>query len=225
MIQIEDISDIKKHIADLQAIIFDLDDTLYPLDDYVQSGFRQISRLFLGHSQEVYDQLWNTYKEQYAVDAGGADKETAGEDFVDAAFVDVDLTVAGAIHAMLQAQGLDSDEMEEKCLRIYEQHRPSIQPYDGVVELLQELREKDIRLGLIIDGPAEMQREKLRALGIIPFFDEIIITDDIAGHGDVMKFRKPNRICFEIMRLRLNVPDEKIGYVSQALKRNDEMIC
>ena len=223
MIQIEDISDIKKHIADLQAIIFDLDDTLYPLNDYVQSGFRQISRLFLGHSQEVYDQLWNAYEEPDAVDAEGVDKETAGEDFADAAFVDVDLTVAGAIHAMLQAQGLDSDEMEEKCLRIYEQHRPSIQPYDGVVELLQELREKGIRLGLIIDGPAEMQREKLRALGIIPLFDEIIITDDIAGHGDVMKFRTSNPICFEIMRLRLNVPDEKIGYVSQALKRNDEM--
>ena len=67
---------------------------------------------------------------------------------------------------------------------------------------------------LLLDGQAEMQREKLRALGIVPLFDEIIITDDIAGHGDVMKFRKPNPICFEIMRLGLDVPCEKMGYVS-----------
>ena len=70
-----------------------------------------------------------------------------------------------------------------------------------------------IYCGLLIDGHAEMQREKLRGLGIIPFFDEILITDDIAGHGDVMKFRKPNPICFEIMQLRLDVPFEKIGYL------------
>lgn len=213
MIQIENISEIKKYISDLRAVIFNLDDTLYPLNEYVQSGFRQISRLFLGHSQEVYDQLWNAYERQDAVDAGSVDTESAAVKPADTAPADANPAVTGAIHSMLQAQGLDSDEMAEKCLRIYEQHCPNIQPYDGVVELLQELREKGIRLGLLIDGPAEMQREKLRALGIIPLFDEIIITDDIAGHGDVTKFRKPNPICFEIMRLRLDVEAEQMGYV------------
>ncbi len=203
MQKIESISEITKYMDDLQAIIFDLDNVLYPLDDYVQSGFHQISRLFLGHSLEVYDQLWNAYVERDVVHAVAADTEP----------VDTESAVVGAIRAMLQAQGLYSEEMQEKCLRIYEQHRPSIKPYDGVVEMMQELREKGIRLGLLIDGPAEMQREKLRALGIIPLFDEIIITDDIAGHGDVMKFRKPNPICFEIMQLRLDVPFEKMGYV------------
>lgn len=208
MIKIKSISEITKYVDDLQAIIFDLDNVLYPLDDYVQSGFRQISRLFLGHSQDVYDQLWNAYEEQKTVNTDKPDADAADD------HADLGSAVVGAIHAMLQIQDLYSEELEEKCLRIYEQHRPSIQPYDGVVELLQELREKDIRLGLLIDGPAEMQREKLRALGIIPFFDEIIITDDIAGHGDVRKFRKPNPICFEIMQLRLDVPFEKMGYVS-----------
>lgn len=208
MIKIKSISEITIYADDLQAIIFDLDNVLYPLDDYVQSGFHQISRLFLGHSQDVYDQLWNAYEEQKTVDADKPDADAADDR------VDLDSAVVGAIHAMLQIQDLYSEELEEKCLRIYEQHRPSIQPYGGVVELLQELREKDIRLGLLIDGPAEMQREKLRALGIIPLFDEIIITDDIAGHGDVMKFRKPNPICFEIMQLRLDVSFEKMGYVS-----------
>ena len=194
MVCIDNFNDVKKYVNDLQAVIFGLDDILYPLDDYVQSGFCQMSRLFLGRSQEVYGELWNQYEQQRA----------SG----------VDDAAAGAIHAMLQMQGMDSDEMAEKCLRIYEQHTPRIQPYSGVPDLLVELREKGIRLGLLTDGPAEMQREKLRALGIIPLFDEIIITDDIAGHGDVMKFRTPNQICFEIMRLRLDVPFEEMGYVT-----------
>lgn len=193
MIMIDSLSEIKKHMEDLQALIFDLDNTLYPLNDYVQSGFHQVSRLFFGRVQEVYDEMWNAYMEQDAANPDDA--------------------VRHAICTMLQAQDLYSDEMVAKCLRIYEQHSPKIQPYDGVVELLKELREKGMRLGLLTDGPGEMQREKMRALGIIPLFDEIIVTDDMAGHGDVMKFRKPNPICFEIMRLRLDVPFEKMGYV------------
>lgn len=191
MIKLESISEITTYMDDLKAIIFDLDDTLYPLETYVQSGFRQISRLFLGQGQDVYDQLWNAYKEHAAIDAATA--------------------VVEAIDTMLRAQGLYSAEMREKCLRIYEQHWPNIRPYDGVMELLERLRDSEIRRGMIIDGPPEMQREKLRALGVIPFFDEIIFTDEIAGHGDVTKFRKPNSICFEIMQLRLGVPFDKIG--------------
>ena len=193
---IESIFELQYYEDEMKAVIFDLDDVLYPLDAYVQSGFHQISRLFLGHSQEVYDELWDTYGQQRAAEVNGTDD-----------------AVSGAIHAMLQAQDMDSDEMAEKCLRIYEQHTPRIQPYDGIIELLEELREKGMRLGLLTDGSPEMQREKMRALSLIPLFDEIIITDDIAGHGDVMKFRTPNQICFEIMRLRLDVPFEKMGYV------------
>lgn len=195
---IENAFDVKKYEKDLQAVIFDLDNILYPLNTYVKSGFRQISRLFLGRSQEVYDQLWNAYEKQCIVDRNGRDD-----------------AVTVAICTMLQAQDLYSEEMQQKCLRIYDQHTPSIQSFDGVVELLRELREKGMRLGLLTDGPSEVQREKLRALGVIPLFDEIIVTDDIAGNGDVMKFRKPNPICFEIMRLRLDVPYEKMGYVGE----------
>ena len=195
---IENALDVKKYEKDLQAVIFDLDNILYPLNTYVKSGFRQISRLFLGRSQEVYDQLWDAYEKQCIVDRNGRDD-----------------AVTVAICTMLQAQDLYSEEMQQKCLRIYDQHTPSIQSFDGVVELLRELREKGMRLGLLTDGPSEVQREKLRALGVIPLFDEIIVTDDIAGNGDVMKFRKPNPICFEIMRLRLDVPYEKMGYVGE----------
>ena len=188
---IENVLDVRKHKEGLQAIIFDLDDTLYSEKDYVASGYRQISRLFLGHEQEVFDQLWTAFTEK-----------------------------KNAIDIMLQAQGMYSDEMKEKCLRIYRYQKPNISLYDGVVELLTELRSEGIKLGLLTDGRVEGQWAKIDALGLRDLFDEIIVTDEQAGHGDVLKFRKPNRICFEIMQRRLDVPFEKMAYVGDNQKKD-----
>lgn len=181
----------------IQALIFDLDNILYPLDSYVQSGFREISRLFPGEEADVYELLWQVFDDQ-TVWAPLISKQH----------------VTKAIHIMLRENMIYTDEMMEKCLRVFEQHEPQIQPYDKTEEWLMKFRERGLRLGMIIDGPPAVQRAKLRALGIAPLFDEIIITDEIAGNGNVLRFRTPARICFEIMSLRLDVPLDEMRYVS-----------
>lgn len=188
---IDHILDVRKQIHGLQAVVFDLDDTLYSEKDYVASGYRQISRLFLGRQQQVYDQLWTAFTEKRP-----------------------------AIDVMLQAQGMDSDEMKEKCLRIYRYQKPEISLYDGVIELLTELRGAGIKVGLLTDGRVEGQWMKIEALGLQKVFDEIIVTDEQAGHGDVMRFRKPNTICFEIMQRRLGVPFDKMAYVGDNAQKD-----
>ena len=188
---IDHVLDVKKHIQGLQAVVFDLDDTLYSEKSYVSSGYRQISRLFPGQEQQVYGQLWAAFAER-----------------------------KNAVDMMLQAQGLYSDEMKEKCLRVYRYQKPEIRLYDGVPELLAGLRAQGIKLGLLTDGRVEGQWAKIEALGLKDLFDELIVTDEQAGHGDVMKFRKPNHICFEIMQRRLGVPFEKMAYVGDNLKKD-----
>lgn len=188
---IENILDVRKYVDGLQAIVFDLDDTLYSEKEYVASGYHQISRLFLGHEQEVFDQLWIAFTEK-----------------------------KNAIDVMLQAQDMYSDEMKEKCLRIYRYQQPDIRLYDGVTDLLTELRREGLKLGLLTDGRVEGQWAKIDALGLRDLFDEIIVTDEQAGHGDVMKFRKPNSICFKIMERRLDVPVEKMAYVGDNLRKD-----
>ena len=188
---IENILDVRKYADGLQAIVFDMDDTLYSEKAYVASGYHQISRLFQRHEQEVFDQLWTAFTEK-----------------------------KHAIDEMLQAQDMYSDKMKEKCLRIYRYQKPDIRLYDGVSDLLKELREAGIKLGLLTDGRAEGQWAKIEALGLRDLFDEIIVTDEQAGHGDVMKFRKPNSICFEIMQRRLDVPFEKMAYVGDNPKKD-----
>lgn len=190
-VSIGNILDVGTQKDGLQAIVFDLDDTLYSEKDYVSSGYHQISRLFLGHEQEIFDQLWTAFVEK-----------------------------KNAIDVMLQAQNMYSDEMKEKCLRIYRYQQPDIRLYDGVTELLEELRREGFKLGLLTDGRVEGQWAKIDALGLRDLFDEIMVTDEQAGHGDVMKFRKPNSICFEIMQRRLGVPYEKMAYVGDNLKKD-----
>ena len=45
-----------------------------------------------------------------------------------------------------------------------------------------------------------------RSRGLDKMADEILITDELAGHGNVMEFRKPNDLPFLIMRKRLEIP-------------------
>ncbi len=184
LIKISNIQDVAAHTDGLQAVVFDLDDTLYSEKEYVRSGYHQISRLFLGAEQEVYDQLWNAF-----------------------------LQKQNAIDEMLHQQGIYSEELKEKCLRIYHYQQPQIHLYEGAEQLLRDLRERGYKLGLLTDGRVEGQYAKIRALQLAPLFDEIIVTDEMAGHGDVAAFRKPNAICFEIMQRRLGLPYEQMAYV------------
>ncbi len=191
MVHIRKLGDIQTHLQGVQAVVFDLDDTLYSEKDYVRSGYRQISRLFLGREQEVYEQLWDAF-----------------------------LRGKNAIDEMLEAQNMYSEEMKEKCLRIYRYQKPDIAVYHEVKTLLSSLREQGLKLGLLTDGRVEGQRAKIQALKIGGLFDEMIITDEIAGNGDVMQFRKPNRICFEIMQRRLGIPFEQMAYVGDNVAKD-----
>lgn len=191
LIWIENVLDVSEHVDGLHAIVFDLDDTLYSEKDYVRSGYHQISRLFLGHEQEVYDQLWHAF-----------------------------LQKQNAIDEMLWQQGVYSDEMKEKCLRIYRYQQPDIKLYEGIEQMLRDFRQKGYKLGLLTDGRVEGQYAKIRALGLEPLFDEIIVTDELAGNGDVAAFRKPNAICFEIMQRRLGVLFEQIAYVGDNINKD-----
>lgn len=102
-------------------------------------------------------------------------------------------------------------EMDRKaeCLDVYRNQIPEINLYDGVVALIQTLKEKDIKVGIITDGRPEGQRKKLEALGLEKLVDDIIITDALGG----VQFRKPNDISFRIMQNRWRIPFEQIIYV------------
>lgn len=112
-----------------------------------------------------------------------------------------------AIDAYLEEIG----EMDKKaeCLNIYRNQMPEITLYDGVKEMIQELKNKGLKVGIITDGRPEGQRNKIKALGLESLVDDIIITDELGG----IQFRKPCDIAFRIMQNRWRLPYEQIVYV------------
>jgi putative hydrolase of the HAD superfamily len=64
-------------------------------------------------------------------------------------------------------------------------------PFTGAVELLSNLRDLGIKLGLVTNGRSAMQRSKVAALGVEPLLDVIIVSSEVG-------LRKPQSAIFEL---------------------------
>lgn len=109
-------------------------------------------------------------------------------------------------------------QMEQKaqCLKIYREHKPTIALNDGVADILANLRDKGIKVGIITDGRPIGQRNKIEALGLEMMVDDIIITDELGGE----QFRKPCDIAFRILQRRWRIPFEQIIYVGDNVNKD-----
>lgn len=163
----------------VKAVVFDLDDTLYSEKEYVRSGYRAVAEV-VPELKNAENELWEAFLN--------------GEQSID---------------FILNKYSLFSEELKQSCLSVYREHSPDIKLYDGAVELLEELRSRGIKTGIITDGRPIGQRAKIDALSLKTYVNEIIVTDELGGAC----FRKPNDIAFRIMQTRFGVPFDSILYV------------
>ena len=105
---------------------------------------------------------------------------------------------------------------KEECLEAYREQIPEITLYDGVVDLILELKSRGIKVGIITDGRVSGQKRKLQALGLDKLIDDIIITDELGG----TRFRKPCDIAFRIMQCRWGLPFEQMVYVGDNAEKD-----
>lgn len=112
----------------------------------------------------------------------------------------------------------ESGQMDKKneCLRVYRMHMPNLSLFDGVADLIDELKTNGIKVGIISDGRPNGQQNKLTALGLDNIVDDIIITDALGGE----QFRKPCDIAFRIMQRRWGIPFEQMMYVGDNLNKD-----
>lgn len=170
----------------IQVVVFDVDDTLYPERQFVRSGYHAVAE-FLRSEQAREDRfedwLWRRF----------LDGRVAG------AFDDLNA------HFQLRLPPADIARMVER----YRFHVPDIAPFAGIPALLKRLA-KTHRLGVLTDGPARMQRNKIAALGVADDFDErlIVLTDD-AGPG----CGKPSPAGFERIVETAGVSHAACAYV------------
>lgn len=124
------------------AIIFDVDDTLYKERDYRLSGFRTIARHFAASCGLTPGQLYELMKDE-----------------PDRAFENVrDLAAVRGVDIPVDLQ-----------LAIYRTHRPDIALDRDTASTLTYLRDNGYQLGVITDGRAFGQLNKLAALELRRF--------------------------------------------------------
>ena len=74
--------------------------------------------------------------------------------------------------------------------------------------MLRKLKRSGIKVGIITDGYAIAQRQKLKAIQADKYFDEIIITDELGRD-----YCKPHPKAFEIIKERFEVSYDEMVYV------------
>ena len=169
----------------VKAVVFDLDDTLYMENEFVEYGLKNAANV----AETVYgivnanEKIRSLYQES---------KVNVFDRLVNAETIkDKEIAVAGLV----------------KAYRNCEPKNLHCNP--GVLDLLKTLKKKGVRTGIITDGFADVQKSKIKALGIQEYIDEIVITDELGG----VQCRKPNPIGFEKMLKMLDVKPQEMVYI------------
>jgi putative hydrolase of the HAD superfamily len=154
-----------------ELLVLDLDDTLYLERDFVLSGLAAVAPMIgcmAGISSEIAKGL---LLERFL--AYGRNQ------IFDTTLLKVGVEPTAARIAEL----VDG----------YRAHKPTIQLFDGVTELLASLRQH-YKLGIVTDGLAAVQRRKVEALGIAGLVDIAVFTWE---HGPGKPEVGAYRLCAE----------------------------
>ncbi|WP_420265085.1 HAD family hydrolase [Candidatus Magnetominusculus dajiuhuensis] len=169
----------------MRAALFDLDDTLYREMDYVEGGFRAVggflSNRYGFKEKEVFDKAVNIL-------------HTSGRGKV--------------FDKLIEFLGISNEEIVRYLIYIYRTHKPAISVYGDVIPVFEYLRSTGVKTGLITDGMAIVQQNKVSALGIAGLFDVIIYTDAIGAD-----YWKPSPVAFNMALNILNTPACESVYV------------
>lgn len=90
-----------------------------------------------------------------------------------------------------------------EMVAIYRSHRPTIALCPDAGQFLTTTRR---RLGVISDGPLESQRAKMRALGILPWIECPIFTQELG-------VTKPSEAPYQLAAYAFNLPYARCVYI------------
>lgn len=175
-----------------KVIIFDLDDTLILEKDYVKSGFEIISKELEKqlniNSNEIYEKMVELFKEDSQM----------------------------LFNRLLDYYDVDYDKNRIlKLIKIYREHKPTINLLPDAKEILNYLFKNNYRMGIITDGYAVTQRRKLEVLKIDKYFEHIIVTDELGKEN-----WKPSEVPYKLMKDKMNIKFDEMIYVGDNPKKD-----
>lgn len=147
----------------MRVICFDLDDTLYQEIDYLKSAYREIAGYAAEHCHGCSAPVSVLAHKAYEV--------------MLAAYREGD----NAFEALNRFLGLNLPASD--YLYIYRNHKPKIALSEDVVRMLDTLKVKGVRIGLITDGRSVQQRNKIEALGLSRWMndEDMVISEEFGS--------------------------------------------
>ena len=171
------------NLSNFDIVVFDLDDTLYSEMDYVLSGYKFLSELI----EKLYSK--STYQTFIkALNANNSD-----------------------VFSYVIAEHKLPRTLKEHLILAYRYHTPNIKLHEGVISILEQLKNKKIPMYLITDGRGITQRLKITSLEIESFFESVFISEEVG-------VRKPEPDTF--IAIQREHPNESIVYVADNPKKD-----
>ena len=153
-----------------EAVIFDLDDLLYKEFDFMRSGFWTIARTV---ETEEPKNLFRMMMARYFL----------GQSVLD----------------WLCIEYLSNSEFTvESLLSIYRNHQPDISLAAETEQLLNALKQNGNKIGILTDGRASTQRNKIKALKLENWVDVISVSEEC---GYEKPAEEPYRFFMEQFKL------------------------
>lgn len=169
----------------MKALLFDLDDTLYPEREFVESGFRAVAR-YLEETESLDRE--DLFRRMMRI----LDREGRGHVF----------------DTVLKEFDRYRPELVPVLVHVYRTHSPTITLFEDVEPGLRRLRAVGVRLGVVTDGLATVQRRKIAALNLEPLVDVVVCTDEVGrDHW------KPSVVPFQVAMELLRVEAAESAYV------------
>ena len=172
-------------VSKWQTIVFDLDDTLYPERQYVLSGFRAVAAWAAGALGLPEGRSYDELHELFVTGVRG-----------------------DTFNQWLAAHDVEPQKYIPAMVAAYREHRPQIAFHDGAAEMLRQLAVAH-RLGVVTDGPLDVQRRKAAALGLESLVDAVVYSDELGRDA----WKPSPRPFAEVLR-RLDAAAEASVYVA-----------
>ncbi|MCM1057002.1 MAG: HAD-IA family hydrolase [Firmicutes bacterium] len=140
---------------EIRAVLFDLDDTLYDEWEYVRQAFENTAA-YLADRLGMPDRKEAFYRRMLEL----TEEHGRGKVFD---ILCEELGIGVPVSELVQA---------------YRSTKPILRLYPDGERLLQSLKDRGVKTGLITDGCSQVQHEKIKALGLEDRLDSVIVTDD-----------------------------------------------
>lgn len=118
--------------------------------------------------------------------------------------------VRGNTFDLAKVEYPDVTQKTRELVSIYRCHYPKISLCPDAEKYIYKLH---ARTGVISDGPIESQRAKFRALGLLPWIECPIFTQEVCAS-------KPAPAAFQLAAYTLNTPYENCVYIADNPKKD-----